>query len=59
MEQYKDQASFMGPRTFTSKFHIQTNVPMQIVKYSDGKPKDVDQFRIAEELPVKVLFRAK
>jgi branched-chain amino acid transport system substrate-binding protein len=59
MEQYKDEASFMGPRTFTSKFHIQTNVPMQIVKYSDGKPKDVDQFRITEDLPVKVLFRAK
>jgi hypothetical protein len=32
---------------------------MQIIKYSDGKPKDVDQFRITEDLPVKVLFRAK
>jgi branched-chain amino acid transport system substrate-binding protein len=59
MEQYKDEASFMGPRTFTSKFHIQTNVPMQIIKYTDGKPKDVDQFRVTEEMPVKVLFRAK
>ena len=59
MEQYKDEASFMGPRTFTSKFHIQTNVPMQIIKYTDGKPKDVDQFRITEDMPVKVLFRMK
>ena len=59
MEQYKDEMTFMGPRTFTSKFHIQTNVPMQIIKYTDGKPKDIDKYRIAEDIPVKVLFRTK
>jgi branched-chain amino acid transport system substrate-binding protein len=59
MEAYKDEPSFMGPRTFTSKFHIQTGAPMQIIKYTDGKPKDSDQFRITEEIPVKVLFRSK
>jgi branched-chain amino acid transport system substrate-binding protein len=59
MEQYKDEMSFMGPRTFTSKFHIQTNAPLQIIKYTDGKPKDIDKYRITEEIPVKVLFRTK
>ena len=49
----------IGPRTFTSQLHIQADVPMQILKYENGKPKVVDQYRISEPVPFEVLFRTK
>jgi branched-chain amino acid transport system substrate-binding protein len=59
MEQYKEEMTMIGPRTFTSKLHIQADVPMQILKYENSQPKVVDQFRISEPVPFDVLFRTK
>lgn len=59
MEQYKEEMTMIGPRTFTSQLHIQADVPMQILKYENGKPKVVDQYRISEPVPFEVLFRTK
>ena len=41
MEQDKDAPSIIGPRTFTDQLHIQDHATLQILKYEDGKPKDV------------------
>ena len=43
METYKDEPSILGPRTYTHKWHIQTNIPMTIVEDNDGKQKVVDE----------------
>lgn len=59
MEQYKDEPTDLGPRTFSSKWHIQTDALLQILKYTDGKPKVVGEFRIDAPLPTEVLFRTK
>ncbi|MGH0349018.1 ABC transporter substrate-binding protein [Sinorhizobium meliloti] len=59
MEQYKDEMTMIGPRSFTSQLHIQDDAPMQILKYENAKPKVVDQYRISEPVPFEVLFRTK
>jgi len=59
MEMYKDEETMIGPKTFTSENHIQTDAVMQILKYENGKPKVIDEFRMTEPLTQKVLFRLK
>lgn len=59
MEQYKEEMTMIGPRTFTSELHIQADVPMQILKYENGKPKVIEQYRVSEPVPFEVLFRIK
>ncbi len=59
MEKYKDEPTLMGPLTFTDKLHIQDQATLQILKYQDGKPKDVGSFRISQPIPYQVLFRVK
>jgi branched-chain amino acid transport system substrate-binding protein len=59
MEQYKDEPSMIGPRSFSDKLHIQDRATLQIIKFEDGKPKDVASYRIGEPVPYSLLFRAK
>jgi branched-chain amino acid transport system substrate-binding protein len=59
MEQYKDEATMIGPKTFSAKYHIQLDAVMQVLKYDNGKPKVVDQYRIEKPLTDDVLFRTK
>lgn len=59
MEKYKDEPTLIGPRSFTDKLHIQDHATLQILKYEDGKPKDVGSYRISEPVPYQVLFRTK
>ena len=59
METYKDEPSILGPRTYTHKWHIQTNIPMTIVEDNDGKQKVVDEVRIPNEIPDNILLRIK
>ena len=57
MEQFKDEPTIIGPRTFTHELHIQDHATLQILQYENGKPKDVGSYRIAQPVPYKVLFR--
>jgi branched-chain amino acid transport system substrate-binding protein len=59
IEQYKDEPTLMGPLSFSDKLHIQDHSALQILKYENGKPKDVGTYRISEAVPYQVLFRAK
>lgn len=59
MEQYKDEPTMIGPKTFTSEYHIQLDAEMLILKYENSKPKVFDKFRMSEPLTQDVLFRLK
>ncbi|MGY4238317.1 branched-chain amino acid transport system substrate-binding protein [Bradyrhizobium sp. USDA 4449] len=59
MEQYKDQPTMIGPRTFTGEWHIQTSALMQILKFDNGKVTVIGEEKLSEALPKNVLFRTK
>lgn len=59
MDTFKDEPTLLGPRTFTSKLHIQADAPYLIMEVRDGKPHFVEQQRIPEPVPFEVLFRLK
>jgi branched-chain amino acid transport system substrate-binding protein len=59
MEQYRDEPTISGPRTFTPELHIQDRAALQIIKYENGEPKDVGSYRIDAPVPYKLLFRLK
>jgi branched-chain amino acid transport system substrate-binding protein len=59
METFKDEPSILGPRSYTRKWHIQTNIPMTIVEDNDGKQVVIDEVRIPNEIPDNVLLRIK
>jgi len=57
MEQYRDEPTIIGPRTFTPEWHIQLDALMQILEYRDGRPRVIDEYRLGEPIPTEVLFR--
>lgn len=57
MNTYKDHPTFMGPRSFTPKLHVQTDSPLLITSYADGKQNFVEEWRIGEPVPEAVLYR--
>jgi len=59
MEKYTDEPTVLGPRSFTHKLHIQTNIPLTITETADGKQTTVQEWRIKEEIPPAVLYRTK
>jgi branched-chain amino acid transport system substrate-binding protein len=59
MEQYKNEVTMIGPKTFSAQYHIQLDAVMQILRYENGKPKVIDQYRIEKPLTADVLFRTK
>ena len=59
MEKYTDEPTVLGPRSFTHKLHISTNIPLTITDTADGKQTVVQEWRIKEEIPPAVLYRLK
>ncbi len=59
MQNYTNEPTVLGPRSFTPRLHIQTNIPLTIVDIADGKQTAVAQWRIKEQIPVAVLYRLK
>jgi branched-chain amino acid transport system substrate-binding protein len=59
MQKYTNEPTALGPRSFTPKMHIQTDIPLTIVDIADGKQTAVTQWKIKEPIPVAVLYRLK
>jgi branched-chain amino acid transport system substrate-binding protein len=59
MQKYTDEPTALGPRTFTPRMHIQTDIPLTIVDIANGKQTAITQWRIKEPIPVAVLYRLK
>ena len=59
MNKNHDAPTVLGPRTFTSKLHVQTDIPMFIMSYADGKETPGEQWRIKDTIPDAVLYRLK
>lgn len=57
LESFTNRETMIGPKTFSSAYHIQLDSEMQILRYDAGKPKVVDSFRVSEPVPEAVLFR--
>jgi branched-chain amino acid transport system substrate-binding protein len=51
--------TILGPRTFTSKLHVQTSMPMTVVSYADDKETPVEEWSIKDTIPDAVLYRLK
>jgi branched-chain amino acid transport system substrate-binding protein len=56
---YTNASTTLGPRTFTPKLHVQTDMPMFVVSYGDDKRVPVEEWRIKETIPDAVLYRLK
>ncbi|SJZ30818.1 branched-chain amino acid transport system substrate-binding protein [Enhydrobacter aerosaccus] len=59
MNNAHDEPTVLGPRSFTSKLHIQDRAPYMVVEIGDKKGKVVDSWRISEAVPNDVLYRLK
>ncbi|MEI5680781.1 ABC transporter substrate-binding protein [Mesorhizobium sp. CCNWLW179-1] len=59
MEQYKDEPTIIGPMTFTSEWHIQTDAEIVMMEFKDRKPIPVGTYRFGQQIPTEVLFRMK
>jgi branched-chain amino acid transport system substrate-binding protein len=51
--------TILGPRTFTSKLHVQTSMPMIVVSYANDKETPVEEWTIKDTIPDAVLYRLK
>ncbi|KJF70619.1 ABC transporter substrate-binding protein [Agrobacterium arsenijevicii] len=59
LEKNKDTPTVIGLRTFTPKMHIQTQAPLMITSYADGKQTYLEDWRISSDIPTTVLYRSK
>ncbi|REF73422.1 ABC transporter substrate-binding protein [Paracoccus versutus] len=59
MNTYAEVPTVLGPRSFSPMIHIQTNVPLLITEFRDGKQSMVGEWRIDQPIPDNVLFRTK
>jgi branched-chain amino acid transport system substrate-binding protein len=59
LETYKDVPTVLGPRSFSPKLHIQTQIPMMIEEVADGADKVIDSQTVSEAIPNDVLYRLK
>jgi branched-chain amino acid transport system substrate-binding protein len=59
MEKYRDEPTLIGPRSFSSQWHIQTSAPMRILKYQGKAVSVVANYSVSEPVPFDVLFRTK
>jgi branched-chain amino acid transport system substrate-binding protein len=59
METYTDVPTVLGPRSFSSKLHIQTKIPLMIEEVVDGADKVVDSQALSDAVPNDVLYRLK
>jgi branched-chain amino acid transport system substrate-binding protein len=59
LNKMKDEPTFLGPRSFTPKLHVQVSMPMFVMSYADGKEAPVEQWNIKDTIPDAVLYRLK
>jgi branched-chain amino acid transport system substrate-binding protein len=59
LETYTDVPTVLGPRSFSSKYHIQTQIPMMIESVENGADKVIDSQPLSEAIPNDVLYRLK
>lgn len=59
MNTYTAVPTVLGPRTYTSKLHIENSTPMTIMEIADGKQHVVTVSQILETIPDEVLYRLK
>lgn len=57
LEKMQEEPTLFGPRTFTSELHHQNQARYLIVETNAGKPAVVDQWTIAEPIPVADLMK--
>jgi len=48
--------TILGPRIFTPKLHVQTQIPLIISSYIDGKQTYVGEYKIGETIPEEILY---
>lgn len=56
---YDKAPTILGPRTYTPKLHIQTDMPMIVVSYADDKRAPVAEWQIKDTIPDAVLYRLR
>jgi branched-chain amino acid transport system substrate-binding protein len=59
MNTYNGAPTVLGPRTLSSKIHIENSSPLTIVEISDNKQHVVARWQITETIPDEVLYRLK
>lgn len=59
LETFKNEPTVLGPRSLTSKLHIQDQMPMMIETVVDGADKVIDNQDVSEPIPNAVLYRLK
>jgi len=59
LETFKDVPTVLGPRSFSSKLHIQDKMPLMIEEVVDGADKVIDSQTLSEAVPNDVLYRLK
>jgi branched-chain amino acid transport system substrate-binding protein len=59
LETYKNVPTVLGPRSFSSKLHIQVQIPLMIEDVVNGADKVVDSQNLSEAVPNAVLYRLK
>jgi branched-chain amino acid transport system substrate-binding protein len=59
METYKGEPTLLGPKTFTSKLHIQVQGPLIIKTITHGEEKFLTFWNFEDEIPNNVLFRTQ
>ncbi len=59
METFKDVPTVLGPRSFSSKLHIQDKIPLMIEEVVAGADKVVDSQDLSDAIPNDVLYRLK
>lgn len=59
LESFKNVPTVLGPRSFSSKLHIQDQIPMMIEEVVDGADKVIDSQTVSEPIPNDVLYRLK
>lgn len=59
LETFKNEPTVLGPRSFSSKLHIQDQMPLMIEAVADGADKVIDKQDVSEPIPNAVLYRLK
>ena len=56
---FTNEPTILGPRSFTSKLHIQTQIPMMVEEVSNNADKVIDHWTLPGPVPTNVLYRLK
>jgi branched-chain amino acid transport system substrate-binding protein len=59
MESFHNEATILGPRSFSNTLHIQDQIPMLIEEVQNGEGKVIDEVPLSDAIPPAVLFRQK